>query len=152
MSKEQNSKLSFGLQSFKILDFNLNEEVNQYDEKKSGYAFQFKLEGSKKDSTVSFVIRITAQEGENAEKILAHIETKTTFQISEIDKITEGASLNLPDILGITLLSISLSTTRGAFAAKTEGHFLESYPIPLVDPQMMYQQFLKSLEEDENRS
>jgi hypothetical protein len=46
-------------------------------------------------------------------------------------------------------LSISLSTTRGAFAAKTEGHFLENHLIPLVNPQWMYEDFLKSMQENQ---
>lgn len=152
MSKEQNAQITFGLYSFKILVFELNEDVVDYDEENSGYSFQFRLETSKKDSTVSFLTKITAQEGENADKIIARIETRTTFHISEIDKITDGESLNLPNNLGVTLLSISLSTTRGAFAAKTEGHFLENHLIPLVNPQMMYEEFLKSLEDNRNQT
>ena len=96
------------------------------------------------------LLKITAQEGENADKIISRIETRTTFHISEIDKIADGESLNLPKNLGITLLSISLSTTRGAFAAKTEGHFLQNYLIPLINPQMMYEEYLESLKDKKN--
>lgn len=146
MSKEQDMQISFGLHSFKILDFDLNEDVTDYDEENSGYSFQFRFEANKKDSTVSLLLKITAQEGEQADKIIARIETRTTFHISKIEKVMDGESLNLPDNLGITLLSISLSTTRGAFAAKTEGHLLENYLIPLVNPQIMYEEFKQSLE------
>lgn len=146
MNKEQNAQMTFGLHSFKILDFDLNKDVVDYDEENSGYSFQFRLEASKKESTVSFLLKITAQEGENEDKILAKIETRTTFHVSEIEKIADGESLNIPDNLGVTLLSISLSTTRGAFAAKIEGHFLENHLIPLVNPQIMYEDFLKSIE------
>lgn len=148
MSKEQNKQISFGLNSFKILDFDLNEDIVDYDEENSGYSFQFRFEVNKKDSTVSVLLKITAQEGEHADKIIARIETRTTFHISDIEKVADGESLNLSKNLGVTLLSISLSTTRGAFAAKTEGHFLEKHLIPLVNPQMMYEDFLKSLEDN----
>lgn len=144
MSKEQEKQISFGLHSFKILEFELNEDLSDYDPENSGYAIQFRQEMSKKDSTVSFLIRVTAQEGEKAEKVIAKMETRTAFHIDKLDEIINGNVLNMPKNLGITLLSISLSTTRGALAVKTEGHFLENHLIPLVNPQMMYEDFLNS--------
>lgn len=149
MSKEQNEQITFGLHSFNILECDLNDDITDFDENNSGYAIQFKMEASKKDSTVSFLIVVTAQEGEKANKVIGRIETRTMFHITEIEKITEGDKLNLPKNLGVTLLSISLSTTRGALAAKTEGHLLENHLIPLVNPQMMYEEFLESLEENQ---
>ena len=150
MSDKKDIQITFGLRSFKILDFELIEDVVDYNEENLGYSFQFRLEASQKESTISVLLKITAQEGENADKIISRIETRTTFHISEIDKIADGESLNLPKNLGITLLSISLSTTRGAFAAKTEGHFLENHLIPLLNPQMMYEEYLESLKDKKN--
>lgn len=149
MSEKQSKQISFGLQSFKILDIDLNQDIIEYDEENSGYAIQFKLEANKKESTVSILFNITAQEGENADKILARINTRTTFHLSDIENITDGKTIDIPDNLGVTLLSISLSTTRGALAAKTEGHVLEGNLIPLVNPQMMYEDFLKQLKEND---
>lgn len=143
MSKDQNVQVTFGLHSFKILDFDIDDNISDYDEEKSGYSIQFRQEATKKDSTVSFLIKVTAQEGENAEKVIARIETRTTFHIHDMDKIIEGEFLNLPKNLGVTLLSISLSTTRGALAGKTEGHFLENHLLPLLDPKELYEDFLK---------
>ena len=150
MSDKKDIQITFGLRSFKILDFELIEDVVDYNEENLGYSFQFRLEASQKESTISVLLKITAQEGENADKIISRIETRTTFHISEIDKIADGESFNLPKNLGITLLSISLSTTRGAFAAKTEGHFLENHLIPLLNPQMMYEEYLESLKDKKN--
>ena len=150
MSDKKDIQITFGLRSFKILDFELIEDVVDYNEENLGYSFQFRLEASQKESTISVLLKITAQEGENADKTISRIETRTTFHISEIDKIADGESLNLPKNLGITLLSISLSTTRGAFAAKTEGHFLENHLIPLLNPQMMYEEYLESLKDKKN--
>jgi len=152
MSNEQEKQISFGLHSFKILDFELNEDLSDYDPENSGYAIQFRQEVNKKDSTVSFLIKVTAQEGEKAEKIIARMETRTAFHIDQLDEIIAGDVLNMPRNLGVTLLSISLSTTRGALAGKTEGHFLEDHLIPIVNPQMMYEDFLKSTEDKQNQN
>jgi uncharacterized protein involved in exopolysaccharide biosynthesis len=102
MNQQQNKQISFGLHSFKILDIDLNEDIVEYDEENSGYAIQFKLEVNNKESTVSILFNITAQEGENADKILARIDTRTTFHISDIELITDGNKINIPDNLGVT--------------------------------------------------
>lgn len=152
MSEEQNPQVSFGLHSFKILSFDLNEDVSDYDEDNSGYSLKFRFEVNKKDSTISVLLKIIAQEGENADKILARIDTRTTFYIDDIERITDGSLIDMPKNLGTTLLSISLSTTRGAFAARTEGHFLEGNLIPLVNPQIMYEDFVEQSKSSDDLS
>jgi len=49
----------------------------------------------------------------------------------EVNKV-----LNIPDVFITTLISIALSTTRGIFAAKTEGSVLDGVYIPILDPKV----------------
>jgi len=44
--------------------------------------------------------------------------------------------INIPDTFMTTLMSIALSTTRGVFAAKTEGSLLDGVYIPVLDPKV----------------
>lgn len=143
MTNNNDTKVSFGLHSFKIVDFKLNKLSKDYDKKEIGYQFQFRQEVSEKDSTFTIYLKVLAQEGEDAKETIAKIETRTTFNVSGIKKMIDGDHLNVPKQLGVTLLSISISTTRGALAAKIEKHFLENYLLPLVNPQDMYEEFLK---------
>ena len=143
MSTSQDLQVSFGLHSFKIVGFKLNELPKDYDEQNMGYKFQFRQELNEEEGIFSIYLKVSAQEGEDAKEVIASIETRTSFNVSDIDKMIEGDNINVPISLGTTLLSISLSTTRGALAAKTEGHFLENHLLPLVNPQIMYEEFLK---------
>jgi len=143
MTKSNDLRVSFGLHSFKIVDFKLNELPKDYDEQNMGYKFQFRQEVNEKEGIFSIYLKVSAQEGEEAKEVIASIETRTSFNVSDLDKMISGDELNVPLNLGTTLLSISLSTTRGALATKTEGHFLENHLLPLVDPQEMYQDFSK---------
>ena len=143
MAKSNDTKVSFGLHSFKIVDFKLNELPKDYDEQNMGYKFQFRQEVNQEEGTFSIYLKVSAQEGEKAKEVIASIETRTSFNVSDLDKMIDGDNLNVPINLGSTLFSISLSTTRGALAAKTEGHFLENHLLPLVNPQQMYEEFLQ---------
>ncbi|MGM0506311.1 MAG: hypothetical protein ACQER4_03890 [Bacteroidota bacterium] len=142
MSTDKDSEIKFGLHSFEILDFELNSEVTLFDEEESGYSIQFRLGVSEEESTVSCFLLVTAQEGPDADTFIAKIDTKTTFTVHDMDKIKRSDSIELPKNLGTTLLSISLSTTRGALAAKSEGHVINRHLLPLLDPRKMYDDFL----------
>lgn len=53
--------------------------------------------------------------------------------------INEEGHFVLPKGLAVTLLSIALSKTRGALAAKSEGNILSKPILPLADPKEMYE-------------
>jgi len=147
MTEENKKQIEFGLHSFNILSFELDDEIKAINEKNIGYSIQFRQEMSRKDSIFSILLKVNALEGEDAEEPLVKIETRTSFIIQDIDQLIDGDSVNIPDHLAITLLSISLSTTRGALAAKTEEHLLNNHPLPLINPKQMYEDFLQSQEE-----
>lgn len=147
MTKKKKKQIEFGLDSFNILSFYLDDEISDVDENNVGYSIQFRQEMSRKDSIFSILLKVNAQEGEDAEEPLAKIETRTSFIIQDIDQLIDGDSVNIPNHLAVTLLSISLSTTRGAIAAKTEEHLLKNHPLPLINPKQMYEDFLRSQEE-----
>lgn len=57
--------------------------------------------------------------------------------VTHNDKIKE---FRIPDQFMMTLISISLSTSRGIFAAKVEGSALEGVYMPVVNPAQFKQQ------------
>ncbi|MFA5670455.1 MAG: hypothetical protein WC967_14540 [Balneolaceae bacterium] len=142
MKKPKEPPISFGLHSFKVTSFKLDDKAKIDDESNMGYKLQFREEVNKEEETVSIFLKIWAQEGEGAQDAIANIETRTTFRVSDIAKMIKKEEIRLPLNLGTTLLSIALSTTRGALAVKTEGHFLENQPLAVINPQFMYERFL----------
>lgn len=144
MSDIKDLQVSFGLDSFKIIDFYLDDSPKEYDKQNMGYKFQFRQEVNEEEGTLSIYLKVSAQEEEKAKEVIASIETRTSFNVSDIDNMVTGDKLTIPINLGTTLLSISLSTTRGALATKTEGHFLENHLLPLVNPREVYEEFIRT--------
>ena len=140
MAKKKNGiNISFGLKSFEILSSSFEKKVNDFDEEKLGYQVQFRPGVNPEAGTVSIDMRVRAFL-ENDDNTLGSIRTLTTYHLSNIDKLkNEDNAYLLPKNIAVTLLSITLSTTRGAFAAKSEGSILAEYAMPLINPEDMYE-------------
>ena len=71
---------------------------------------------------------------------ISELATQIIYEIvnfnEAISKDEAKKVLNIPDIFITTLISIALSTTRGIFAAKTEGSVLDGVYIPIMDPKV----------------
>lgn len=144
MSEEnENSKglsINFGLDSFEILEYNYVEPEEKIDTKIIGYQIQFRPDADLDKETISIEFKITGQAGKENPVELGSIHTLTTYRISSIDELlTDKGNLFIPKGLSITLLSIALSTTRGALVAKSEGNILAKEVLPLADPKEMYE-------------
>ncbi|MCW9709206.1 hypothetical protein [Fodinibius salsisoli] len=144
MSEEKkNSKglsINFGLKSFDILKYDYEESGEKIDTRKIGYQIQFRPDADLNEGTISIEFKIIGQAGEEDPIELGSIHTLTTYHISSIDELlTDDGNLLIPKGLAISLLSIALSTTRGALIAKSEGNILSKEILPLADPKEMYE-------------
>jgi|GEM_PF-2026933 len=149
MTKSKNINLTFGLKSFGVISFDLDDPPTDFDPNNFGFQFNFRLGIDEKNKTIAIELIVNAQIGEEPDFILSTIETRTVFHIPGLDSmLKEEGVYDIPNSLGVTLFSISLSTTRGAMAVKTEDHILKDYLIPLVNPQLMYDEFLKNRQAD----
>ena len=132
--------ISFGLKSFEILSSSFEKKINDFNEEKLGYQVQFRPTLERKSCTVSIEMSVRAIIGKDAEQIVGSIRTLTSYHLSNLDKIKKNdEEYLLPKGIAVTLLSIALSTTRGAFAAKSEGSILADYVMPLINPEDMYE-------------
>jgi hypothetical protein len=72
---------------------------------------------------------------ESNEEIVANIETVSLFGLEGIqENIDDEGQVRYPKTLLTTLVSLAISTSRGAILAKGAGSFLEKMPLPIVDP------------------
>jgi len=150
--KESIKNINFGLHRFKVVSFKKNDSLKKIDTSNFGYQFNLEFQADQDNKLITIELKITAQQGEDAKFILGQIETKTSFFVNEMESFFDGNDLfSIPDSLAITLFSISLSTSRGAMAVKSEGHLLEDYPVPLVNPADIYQKF-KELNNAHNKN
>jgi len=138
-NKKSTEKISFRLEHFEILSSTFEKKVNELNEDELGYQIQFRPVINSKAGTVSIDMKVRALLGKDEANILGAIRTLTTYHLSNLDKLkSEDQKFQLPRNIAVTLLSIALSTTRGAFAAKSEGSILAKYVMPLVNPEDMY--------------
>jgi hypothetical protein len=71
----------------------------------------------------------------------AKAETESLFLAKGLDQAADkSGSINLPENLLFTVISLAISTSRGALMVKGAGTFLEKIPMPIIDPQSFFQQ------------
>jgi len=142
MSEEEKKGVSinFGLESFEILKYEFEDPGQEIDLENIGYQVRFRPEPNIDKGTFSIEFDITGQVGREDPLVLGSIKTLTTYSLSNMDKlINEDGHFVLPKGLAVTLLSIALSTTRGALVVKSEGNILSKAILPLADPKEMYE-------------
>jgi len=138
--KGKGISINFGLEAFEIIEYNYDEPEEKIDPKTIGYQIQFRPDADLEKGTISVEFKVIGQAGKETTVELGFIRTLATYRISSIDELlTEEGNLVIPKGLAITLLSIALSTTRGALIAKSEGNILSQEILPLADPKEMYE-------------
>src|SRR5699024_5503107 len=139
MSKEKGISINFGLKSFQVESYNLDPPKKEINLEKIDYNIQFRTDADIEAETLCIEFKITVQVGRKEALKLGSIQTLTIYKLSTIDPlIKDDGNIVVPEGLAISLLSIALSTTRGALAVKSEKNILSDVPLPLVDPKDLY--------------
>ena len=89
------------------------------------------------DNILGFITVINVYEQRENPVLICNLITRISFEIINFKDLLTPETPNLiklPDLLSQTLLSISLSTSRGILAAKTEGTILKNVYLPVLNP------------------
>lgn len=87
--------------------------------------------------TIDFITHIGIYSDTTKTKNICELITSVKYGIKNLDQFIDEKDenlLHLPDQFMQTLLSISLSTSRGILAAKTEGTILNNVYLPVLNP------------------
>ncbi|GJQ44132.1 MAG: hypothetical protein D8M26_13565 [Ignavibacteriae bacterium] len=132
--------VTFRISSIKTVRFNIDnsEEVRNIDRKSFFFNISLGTYINPGDKKIGFdVIQFVSLDKEMSNKVselISHIE----FEIVNFDEVVQKSDklneIKIPDQIMLTLISISLSTARGIFAAKVEGSALEGVYMPVIDP------------------
>ncbi len=134
MSKEQ--QVGLGIAKIKELAFSINSADLLPGQ--LSFAFGFYVEFDQNANT--FEIQISADlKEEESKEVLVHIKVSNLFLIQDLIKFYDEKtnSLDLPDGLLITMLSISFTHTRALMAKNTAGTIYEKHLIPIINPSDM---------------
>lgn len=132
--------ITLRISSIKTLKFSLNntDEARQTDKK----LFQFNISLASfinpLAKTIGFdVIQDVFLDKEMTKKV-SELISRIEFEIINFDDVVkhkeQQKEFQIPDQVMMTLISISLSTSRGIFASKVEGSSLEGVYMPILNP------------------
>lgn len=137
MEKKIAYNIGLRYEGFRFLRFGFDDQ-NICSDEPLGVQFAVDINGSGpvQEGKTQIFIKVTVLFiCETANKVLANIETVSSFGLEGVpDDIDDEGHVKYPETLLTTLVSLAISTTRGAILAKGAGSFLEKMPLPIVDP------------------
>ncbi len=139
MEEKKSVNISFGLNSFEIESYEFKKPEKKQNVNQLGYQIQFRPEIDVNNDIFIIEMKVQAKFGENSNEVIGSIHTKSNYRVTRLKDLVKDGKLVLPKNLAVTLLSIALSTTRGAMAAKSEGNILAENVMPLINPEEMYE-------------
>jgi len=128
---------------FRIFDIKLNsfqEFKPKVEIPKKFNNFTFEVSVSSRINLELSLIEINVKVGVYVDKEKSHsiavIDTISIFEVINLNEIikNENQLLKIPEILILSLIGISISTTRGMLIAKTSGSLLQNAFIPVINP------------------
>jgi len=136
MESKAPEKIGFKIEGIELLEYSLKAPEKILPENleyKFEIAIEHKISIELKKIFVICSIGIHC-ESENTQ--FAHAKISCIYDIPEVDKFldTKNNKIELPEIMGVTLNSISISTSRGVMFMLLRGTFLHNVILPIVDP------------------
>ena len=132
--------ITFRISSIKTLKFTIDntEELSKTDRKSFHFNITLGTFVNPLNKIIGFdVIQEVSLDKEMSNKVselISRIESEIINFDEVVHKNAEINELKIPDQVMLTLISISLSTSRGIYAAKVEGSALEGVYMPVVNP------------------
>ncbi|MEM3091529.1 MAG: hypothetical protein QXD05_00125 [Candidatus Pacearchaeota archaeon] len=128
-------KIGFRLKKISLIKFFIENKLDSssIDEKEIKFDIKIGLSIDDKNSIINVDTYVELSKDNYK---LCELITRISYEIKELEKLqkSDDKEINLPDIFVTTLISISISTTRGILSEKTKGTFLEGAYLPIVDP------------------
>lgn len=138
---QKEPQLSFQIKGIELLDIKLNHPKEPLPDP---MLFQYKIGVEHKISIENrLVIVITTIDiiHEDQETRLASLRASCIFEIANFEDFLnlETQQVSIPDLIVVTLNSVSLSTIRGIMFSQFKGTFLHNAILPVIDPKSFIQ-------------
>ncbi|MFN8117385.1 MAG: hypothetical protein U0W65_14815 [Bacteroidia bacterium] len=151
-STVDSSKIHF--QEFKIVKGQIDcpEEFSIESIEGHNYNIDFRLAFNLEDNLVKADFNLTVDtKSENKEEAKAVFHLLYIFQVENLKdfaSLTEDGKIDLDSRLGITLASMSHSTSRGVFLTRFQGTALQRFVLPVVNPKDLLQSSIEAESEE----
>ncbi|NTV46931.1 MAG: hypothetical protein HGB11_10530 [Chlorobiales bacterium] len=136
----QTSNIGVQFVAFQFLRFSFEQPVDL--QKSELFWFNVGADIRGESNQVFVQVNVLVRRENEGGNILASATTESVFTLQGMDEgpqpITDINQLNSAVV--VTLISLAISTTRGALLTKGAGSFLEQVPMPIIDPKSLLQQ------------
>jgi hypothetical protein len=136
MSETRN--ITFRIKEISTLEFSIKNIPKEISPDPDNFKFevlpQLFIESNK---FIGFNTTINVLMGKENSLLICSLFTRIAYEIINFDEFIntqDSNSIMIPDQFIHTLLSITLSTSRGILAAKTEGTILKNIYMPVMNP------------------
>lgn len=137
MEKEKVYNVGLRYEGFRFLRFGFVDQINCGDEP-LGVQIAVDIDSSTpvQEGKTKILVKVTVLlVCESSKEVVANVETVSFFCLEGVpDDVDDEGQLRYPETILTTMVSLAISTTRGAILAKGAGSFLEKMPLPIVDP------------------
>lgn len=140
MADPKKIDITFRIASIKTLKFlieNIDEAI-KIDKATFEFNISVAMFADPLKKIIGFNIAVEVFTDKTKQLKLSELVTQTVYEIVNFNDVIShdeaNKLINIPDPFMTTLISIALSTSRGIFAAKTEGSVLSGVYIPVMDP------------------
>jgi hypothetical protein len=136
MENNSSNIISFKIEAIELLEYSLNTP-NYLPSQEVSYKFDMGIEHKiSLDLKKIFVVCIFDIKSESTDEQFAHAKISCVYDLPELEKYYDTANnkVKFPTTIGVTLNSISLSTSRGVLFTLFRGTFLHHAILPIVDP------------------
>lgn len=133
-NSNNNNSLSFNLKKIELIEKSLKSRKLE-----DNTVFKYDvLLYQHVDSINSIIIvnpRVTIKDTNNESDVLAHFSVNFIFHVEDIKQFIDekNESIKLPEMLIMTINSISISTLRGIIYSELRGTFLHHTILPIFD-------------------
>jgi len=135
---KENYQIGFKYAGFRFLKFAFEEQESVLENEVFDFQISINIESSEvsDDQESQIIVKVIVLVGRKSEnRMVADISTASRFDLKGVaGDLDEHGKIKYPETLLVTLVSLAISTTRGAILGKGGGSFLEKIPMPIVDP------------------
>lgn len=130
---KQKKEIGFQYSGFRVTAFSFREPEEPLAEQES-FDFETSVGVAVQEAAIIVRVGVQVQRSEGETKY-ATIVSESFFHTEgiELDRQT-GKAIGVPADFYATVISLAISTTRGALLVKGAGSFLARIPLPIVDP------------------
>jgi len=133
-----NKNITFRIKNITTRQFSITNilELETVDKDLIQFLIHFASFADKDNNIIGIDTLVGIYLDQEKQKKVCELITRITYEIINFSEFIDSNdnSINIPDQIMHTFLSISLSTTRGILAAKTEGTQLRDVFIPILNP------------------